>query len=425
MSELYPETTSISSDQEGASAALGNITESTPAPSPAITESARRRLRRKRHAMRDTAASLLGKHRVSSCQKVPSYGVQNSGKSMGVSKNSNGQAHFHGVGSCGDVWACPVCAQKVAAGRREEVLHAMRQHREAGGVCILVTFTFAHTRADELSVLVPGFCKALSRLKASRAYKRVRDLLGHSGSIRALEVTHGGNGWHPHCHEIWFLDDPATFRDLQKAKDDLYVTWAKVCMNSGLGRPTKSRGIDIQYFDQEGHEAVGSYVAKWGHEMTSTHTKTGKNGSRTPWDILADLDESYSYRDATLFREYVSAFKGRAQLYWSPGLKERFQVVEFSDQERAELPESEHVADLSNEQWKAIKSLNAQTLVLSMAERVAVPEFLEFLDRLVDRYERKLIERRTNLFELKRRVETTTLRAMRRMNLDFPQQVSR
>jgi len=336
--------------------ALGNTTRFAPAPpfpKRKNGELSRRETRRLRYRMLDKAGEVLGhKHRVSSCQKVPSYGVQHSGASRGISKNADGHAHFHGIGSCGDVWACPVCSQRISEGRRGEVLHAMSEHRAAGGVAVLLTTTFAHTRNDDLAGMVNGFTGALSDMKGGRAFKKIMDGLGCIGKIRALEVTHSeANGWHPHSHEILFLEGAVTPERLQAAEGEIFQQWRKYAVKHGLGEPSREHGVDLKYRESDGEngqEAVGAYVSKWGYELTYAHKKQGRQGGRSPWAILRDIADKYTYRDVQLYREYAAAFKGKAQLFWSRGLKDRFEVEAMNDAEMADRQESELVMNFDD-----------------------------------------------------------------------------
>lgn len=411
------------SGQAGPVRPLGNITESTPAQRDGITKSGpsqgRKSLesrqidgRKLRYRMLDTAAMVLGpKSRVAACQKVPSYGVQQGSQQRGISKNADGRAFFHGVGACGNVWACPICSQKISESKRNEILAALRAHREAGGVALLATWTFAHTRNDVLLDMVKGFMKALSELKGRRAFKRVTGDLGYIGQIRALEVTHSNaNGWHPHAHEIWFLDKAPTPEQLEEAKEDLYQEWRKYCLKHGLGEPSREHGFDLQYREnkgESGEDAVGAYVSKWGYELTYAHKKQGRQGGRSPWAILTDLTEKYTWHDAQLYREYCAAFKGRAQLFWSRGLKDRFEIEEVNDQELADRPEIHHVINVDAKEWNAIVYYKKHASVLEVAERE--PLFLrEYIRELVDRRQKQWSEK----MQLKRKLEASTYNHM-------------
>ncbi|WP_305967584.1 protein rep [Marinobacter salsuginis] len=383
---------------------LGNITESaaTSTVCRINTESlqapldeviARMRGRRLRYSMLKTVGNILPGHRVTACQKVPSYGVQAGTASRGISADANGHTHFHGVGSCGDVWNCPVCAARIAAGRRSEVQKAMSAHRKTRGVCLLVTFTFPHANSDSLSENLTCFLDALRRMKSWRGFKSARESIGYSAQIRALEVTHSNaNGWHPHAHEIWFLDSTIDKEQVSVLEDALYTQWVRACHKVGLGTPSREHGVDVQFRDTDSDDdACGAYVAKWGSELTFSHMKSGKKGSRTPWSILADLDAEYSFRDAELFREYSKAFKGRAQLFWSRGLKDRYDVEEVSDEVMADAPEKEIVREITPREWAAILKTDSRVQVLEVAEfqRERLDDFIQSLVQRVETQQRE------------------------------------
>jgi len=403
--------------------ALGNTTRFAPAPpfqKRKNGELSRSETRRLRYRMQESARMVLGhSHRVASCQKVPSYGVMNNGASRGISKNGDGHAHFHGASSCGDVWACPICSQRTSEGRRQEVLHALSEHRAAGGVAVLLTTTFAHTRNDDLAGMVKGYTAAQSDMKGSRAFKKIMDGLGCIGKIRALEVTHSeANGWHPHSHEILFLEGAVTPDQLQAAEAALFELWRKYAVKHGLGEPSREHGVDLKYRESDGdngQEAVGAYVSKWGYELTYAHKKQGRQGGRSPWSILRDIADKHTYRDAQLYREYAAAFKGKAQLFWSRGLKDRFEVEAMNDAEMADRPESEHVMNLDEDEWRAIVHFREQARVLEVAERE--PLFLrQYIDDLVKRRKQERIDK----IMLNRRIDESTRKHMVEIGWPLP-----
>lgn len=382
----------------------------------AEAEKSRIQARQHRYDMQRMAAQVTKKSRVAACQKIPSYMVQKTGGKRGISVNENGKAHFHGVGSCGDVWTCPVCSQRISEARRREILDALSAHRDSGGIAVLVTWTFSHSRNDDLAELVPQFCKALRTLKARRIWKKTQERLGYIGQIRALEVTHSErNGWHPHAHEIWFLDrEHITPAELAAVKAELFATWQQCCVKAGLGMPTEKHGLDIQFREGDQGEilAVGAYAAKWGHELTYAHMKRGKGGSRSPWAILDNLTSQYSYRDACLFREYANAFAGRAQLFWSRGLKAHFGIDDIGDEELADRPEKIHVTDLTTNEWQSILKTDSRALVLHVAEKDPL-----FLRSVIDDIVQQCRDEKRRRSELKRMIEQQTLQRMREMGI--------
>jgi len=105
--------------------------------------------------------------------------------------------------------------------------------------------------------------------------------------------------------------------------------------------------------------------------MLRGHTKTSKGDKgMTPWDFLRDILKTGSERSEERFRLYAAAFKGRRQLYWSNGLKAKLGVGEVSDEELVFMqPETAYVlAELTEEQWRAVLATRSEAAVLCVAE---------------------------------------------------------
>jgi hypothetical protein len=112
--------------------------------------------------------------------------------------------------------------------------------------------------------------------------------------------------------------------------------------------------------------------------MTKAHTKKAKRHGLTPWGLLsAVLDgnapEIAPEPAAALFRLYAHAFKGRRQLHWSVGLRAKLlpEQVELSDQQIVERPDDERadlLAELSTDDWKAVRVAKMQAALLDAAE---------------------------------------------------------
>lgn len=348
------------------------------------------------YKLRNVAQSVLGqKHRVFSCNKVPSYGVQKLGQTRGISKNQDGKAFFHGLASCGDVHCCPVCSVKISEGRRQEVIHALRSHSEAGYISLFATFTIRHSKADTLEDNLKAFRKARSGLIASRRFKEIKKEISMTGYIRRLEVTWGeSNGWHPHDHEVWMIEkDSISPLYLQLLQYEVFKLWAHYCKKNGLDAPSLKHGFDLRWKDNKGHESVGAYLTKWGHELTYGHTKKANGEERyTPFSMLHSLLEKYNPKFANLYQAYAKAFKGRAQLLWSRGLKAKFNIEEIIDGELAERPEKIHYCDLTVEQSFKISFLNKFSIVLDYSERHPPEVTLAYIEKLTEESRKILIK---------------------------------
>lgn len=285
-----------------------------------------------------------------------------------------GNTFFGGLQVCASVYACPVDAPKISEERGAEIRKAVTTHVQSGGVCLFVTLTFPHYRSDSLSSSVTALKDSLKRFRKGKAYDSIMADLGYSGLIRSVEVTWGDeNGWHPHCHEIWFvspdfiksakatlgLDDSHVFSvDALTAlceshlKPDLFDKWKRAVVASGLSAPSYERGMVIKACETEEQlqDRLADYLVKtglekapWGvdDELTKLHSKRGKPGRFTPFDFLrqqynVELSKGDKFRFRCLFAEFVTSFKGTAKIYWSPGLKAKFKIADLSDEQIAE-----------------------------------------------------------------------------------------
>jgi len=337
-----------------------------------------------RFALQSAARDILPGSRTALCLRCRIAGV---GAVEVWKSDKHGTAHYGGLQTCGSVWSCPVCAAKITERRRVEVQKAISMHRAQGGEVLLLTLTTPHARGDDLAQLLEMQSKALQSFIRHRAVKTVLAEMGELGRIRAFEVTHGrkgtNNGWHPHFHFLMFTAVSADAAQLMTWRIRLHAIWDSCCQRSGLGSPSFEHGLDLQ----DGSKA-DRYVSKWGleDEMTRGHTKKGRAGGETPFDLLrAFLADPGDKQAAALFQEFSRCFKGRRQLSWSNGLKARFDLVDKADEEIAsEVQEDAHLLGLvTADQWRDVLKVKARATVLELASAGgwhAVSRFLWFIE---------------------------------------------
>lgn len=281
------------------------------------------------------------------------------------------RAFYHGLMACGSVWSCPICAAKIAERRRLELSEALESARAKGWRVHLVTLTIPHGVGDDLRAMLAGLRGALKRL--SHGKYAISAQLGGAlkGYIRALEVTHGQNGWHPHYHLLVMTEPHITSGALQGV---YRPAWQRACRLAGLPIPSDTHGCTVQ----DG-EYAAKYASKWGleDEMTKGHTKQTRRKGCSPWGLLRCVldgdDPDYTPERATaLFRLYADAFKGSRQLHWSAGLRAELELgKEVSDEILAERPDDERaiwVGELTVEDWRAVRRGRAEAAVLDAAE---------------------------------------------------------
>lgn len=307
------------------------------------------------------------------CNDATRRGVMNQ---VGVSIYTKGDsAYFQGVIQCGSVWLCPVCAQRIAEQRREELQEAVNNAIRQGFGIALVTLTFPHGVGDVLAEILPKHALAQRYFKSGRAAAAIRKSLGYKGEIKTLEVTHGNNGWHPHTHSIWVTEKQLSAEEAEALETELYQMWRAACLRAGLPEPSREHGVDVRAARHD----VADYVGKWGFagELALGSRKRGKLGSRTPWQLLADAAEG-DKRAGWLWREFALAFFGKRQLFWSRqkidgewvSIRNVLKLApELTDQQVLELDHERaiQVAFIDWDTWWVVRRAQAQEHVLHYA----------------------------------------------------------
>lgn len=293
-----------------------------------------------------------------------------------ILKGSKG-AKFNGLQQCGSVWTCPVCSAKISEFRRGQIREMADVWQKSGKGLIFVTNTIRHGRNDDLRLLLEALTgDVYNRYINHRAYKTARKELGYIGRVRALEVTHGdANGWHPHIHEIWFIEKTLSALELANLQKKLVKIWNTTLVKAGFPSVTSQRGLTVQNASN-----ASDYIAKFGnqpkwdigHEMTKNHSKKAlsEKGS-TPFDLLRRSASGDTYASA-LFKEYAIAFFSKRQLFYSHGLKEFFQVKHLTDDEILALkdPSEVPILKINNEDWRFVRLFGSVSIVLDFADSV-------------------------------------------------------
>lgn len=274
--------------------------------------------------------SDLGK-RVSHCGYVAHASF------VDLDRNSaTGKAGFRGLKSCGNLWVCPVCSGRISFKRQAELNDLLQGSRAAGYSVLHLTQTFQHKRGDSLPVILAAFKDAQARWRQRRDWKALKGVI--IGTVSALELTHGRNGWHPHGHILIVVkgDPAAAFSQV----NGLRAGWLASLAGAGL------HGGKAAWQLQDASRA-GDYIAKWGagEELALHGVKSGRNGARTPFAILADARDGCRASSA-LFAEYAAAMVGKRQLIYSNGLKALFGIGDTSDADAAQEAEPADVPSL-------------------------------------------------------------------------------
>lgn len=315
-------------------------------------------------------------------------------------------AFYGGLQTCGQIWKCPVCAAKITERRRRlweqafsgkvvtttEIEDSIIVKNVAHGYSMaMATFTISHAFSDRLTDVIERLTRAYDLLwsgewavKFKRAYQVV-------GTIRALEITHGNHGWHPHIHCLFVIEGEGMRYSMIEVRDNLKLRWAQSAQKAGAFASIDS-GCDfrvadirvVEYIDKLGIDTTyqrldRSQIA----EVTKYPTKKGRGENVALFGMLGrslqgdDLaTENWQLAQAILKgRKHISTSRGLLRLL---GASQELSDDRLASREVVKY-DDEVLALLERSQWDIIDRLNARAELLNVAQsgsREVVHDFL-------------------------------------------------
>jgi len=275
--------------------------------------------RNSRYAGREVLWERSRIERVRKCGRVPIT-------EGGIPVHDNlGVSHYSGLATCGSIWAEPVCSAKIRNVRSTEISTATANWCKQGNSVFMATLTAPHDKGMRLGNLMDVIAAAFRAVIGCRAWRRLKKQHGIIGQIRSTEVTYGENGWHPHLHVLIFVEGDLGAAGLAAVTMHVQGTWSAQLVKAGYRAPSLIHGVQIVrcYSAAE----AGAYIAKTqdgrspGNELARGDLKTGRQGSRTPFQILEDFRWTGDLADLVLWHEYEKATKGKQAIAWSKGLR--------------------------------------------------------------------------------------------------------
>lgn len=325
--------------------------------------------RERRYALREGLSQLSNLPRVCKCGNVtvaPTVSIR-------AGQDGSG-AGFAGLLTCGSVWACPVCSAKISARRSEELTAVIEQAEKDGYKTSLLTLTMRHHKGQKLADLWGALSYAWGAITSGKKWLKIGENIGLIGWARAVEVTHGKNGWHVHVHAL-FISEKDPTRDVD-AVAYMVKRWGDALAKRGIDMLADHGGFDWQCANPGEAEALGSYVAKMGgsglaKEATLGAFKLARGKNRTPFQILSDVLELGDADDLDVWHEYERVSKGKRALTWSKTLREYSKIQEVSDEEIAsEEVGDDAVAVIDASDWKDVRRHAPRLLDVCEAEGV-------------------------------------------------------
>lgn len=196
--------------------------------------------------------------------------------------------------------------------------------------------------------------------------------------------------------------------DLERVAGGMFGRWARGLVAAGLEAPQRI-GQDWHFVTGANAAAqVGEYLSKLADPAPATdaaaplgleltHSMPGRSaqghGTRPTWALLDELVATGDADALTRWHEWERVSKGKRQVGWSKGLRDRFapEVEELSDDEvvSAEVgTEDDAIVRWSGPQWRAFVAEPERIVsLLEMTERAGRPGALALLDAWGVEYE--------------------------------------
>lgn len=260
---------------------------------------------------------------VRKCQRVRHSGT------VDVLADGLGRVVFRGFCTCKSVWACPVCAARIRAGRARELSASLVASVGEGRGLLFPTLTLPHDQGNDLRSVFSGVTKGWDSVVRNRA---VAEWLGDFGTewARSVEVTSGRNGFHPHLHGAMVTGRPPSRDEVKELRALMFAAWCRRVEGLGWRAPSEKYGVQLVNVVRESDAGrIGTYVQKvqgLAQEMTRMDRKSrGKTeGMFSVLRRAADGDESAR----AIWWAYENGTKGRRAVGFSRGWRGRVQVQE-------------------------------------------------------------------------------------------------
>jgi hypothetical protein len=250
------------------------------------------------------------------------------GEDPSIVVSSDGHASWQGVWHCESAWTCPTCTTTRRSRAAAEIAVGIAKVGEDEGEvwAQMVTMTIRHRADVALEDGIEALSVAWHETRHDGTWCRWwRDRV--VASARAVEVTRGAHGWHPHIHLLLVLRDEPLDREhalgapgrwVGWERDMLAERWMRAAARGPNGHdwtPTWLDGVHVSHPSSVSRETswaiAARYVTKAGLEV-SGH---GKATSATSVWRIAERAARGSEADRVRWRELSAATRGKHAIH--------------------------------------------------------------------------------------------------------------
>lgn len=362
-----------------------------------------------RFILQSEARRLLPTNRIIHCLRTAaSHG---GGRVQVIYRPGERRAFYKGLQTCGQLWVCPVCAQKISETRRrlwlgalsvedEQVVtgHAGRRRRikRPRYRLTMLTFTIRHSAALSLKSIREQLNRVYGRFWGGSWAQDFHAANATVGTLRSLEVTHGESGWHPHIHALIISRFGDESRFFNKSEPELKDRWSRMADRCGLyasvenGLTVVPAGLKvIEYVNKIGEHVVLDAQERGGvTEVSKAVTKHGRGDSATLTDLLARSFVGDA-RSSSLWARGTEDMFGARHIVASRGLLRAVNANQAAVDDLLashETPETSDkvLATIENKLWREIVRRNLVHNVLAIGDFGDAELLSDFLAELPD-----------------------------------------
>lgn len=291
------------------------------------------------------------------CGRVPFR--SEGGAVIRTSETDQGRrAGVAGVQSCGS-WTCPVCSRMISRERAQEVAAVLKAAEAQGCSVAFVTLTMRHRAGTPLRASWDALTAGWRSVTSGASWSRDQGTFGVLGWLRAVELTHGDNGFHIHCHAMVVFDGLVSPELMEALGDRMFARWERGLARKGFSAVADRGGLDVRpvQLSADSIESLATYISKAAMEAVNSTGKAARGGNRAPFQILRDAVATGSADDIELFWEIEQASVGRKKITWSQSLRDWAGLHRERSEEEI-VTEDRHGEDqlvLPRETWERVQ----------------------------------------------------------------------
>lgn len=320
--------------------------------------------------------------------------------------------HFSDLSFCGSAWLCAFCAYKIQLKRRDELDSLNNWCQSNNKRLIMVTYTVPHRYNDLGNITIGRLRRAYGLLNSNNSVVNSLSSVGYAGRVTSTEIRLGKNGWHPHLHVLYIIDNTASGRSILKMYNKIKSAWLTSCQTAGFlgdAQPCdiaafKAHSTMLSYKNSDavladyinksadtfgGDDTKGNSGEKISDEMSMGNTKTSRvqvgEKSVSGFGLLERITRYQRPTDVIRWVEYALMTKGLAMIQWSRGLKGLVGIDDKTDKELATEATSDKVPEIGFGacHYAIMSKYNVRAESLLLAKEVGVYKLDECLRHIV------------------------------------------